>query len=224
MNRYQTAAFANAAKMNQSPFNRIFPPKVEARCQNTSLKEYEDSQDYVAQIKFGGTHLMIHTNGKDVKITNTHGQRMALLENHPNIDFKGLAATENWYCFMGTLLNKGLYNEKGIKERNRLVIWDVLAWDGLMLTGKTAPDRLSLLPCDAMMETKYLLATQRIGITVSPYYAGQFKDLWESIQHPTLYEGIIFKHKSTTLQPPLKELSNTEGTIKCRKETLLYKY
>lgn len=221
MNHYQTAAFVTNVKMK---LLQLHPPTVIARCPPKALVEFDYSNEYVAQIKFGGTHVMIHTNGKEVEITNTHGQRMTLLEKHPNIDFKGLAATENWYCFMGTLLNKGLYNEKGIKERNRLVIWDVLAWDGVMLTGKTAPDRLALLPCDAMMDTKYLLATQCKGMAVSPYYSVEFYKLWLSLQSITLYEGIILKNKSLTLQLPLKELSNTEGMIKCRKETLLYKY
>lgn len=224
MNHYQTAAFTKAIKMKQSPFSGIFPPKVSARCNNAAVELFGNTGEYVAQIKFGGTHVMIHTNGKEVEIRTTTGQRLPMLENHPNIDFKGLALTGNWYCFMGTYLNKGLYNEKGTKERNRLVIWDVLVWDGAMLTGKTSPDRLALLRCDAMIETKYFLATQYTGILVSPYYTGQFKTLWESIQHPTLFEGIILKQKSTTLQPPLQELSNSEGMIKCRKETLLYKY
>ena len=52
MNHYQTAAFVKATKMKQSPFNRIFPPKVEARCQHTSLKEYEDKvAQYTAELK-----------------------------------------------------------------------------------------------------------------------------------------------------------------------------
>ena len=91
MNHYQTAAFVTNVKMK---LLQLHPPTVIARCPPKALVEFDYSNEYVAQIKFGGTHVMIHTNGKEVEITNTHGQRMTLLEKHPNIDFKGLAATE----------------------------------------------------------------------------------------------------------------------------------
>lgn len=224
MNHYQTTAFTAAIKMKQPLFNYIHPPQVDARCQHTALKEYDNSNDYVAQIKFGGTHVVIQTNGKEVVIVTTTGQRMALLESHPTINFKELAVTDNWYCFMGTILNKGLHNEKGIKERNKLVIWDVLAWDGVMLTGKTAPDRLALLPAYNNPGNPLLQKTKHSCIFVSRYYENDFDILWESIQSATLLESVILKDKRTTLRPCLNKESNNLGMIKCRKPCLLYKY
>jgi len=224
MTHYQTIALTTAIKMKQPPFSYIHPPQVEVRCQHTALKEYDNSNQYVAQIKFGGTHVVIQTNGKEVEIRTTTGERISLMESHAIIKFKELAATDNWYCFMGTILNKGLHNEKGIKERNKLVIWDILAWDGLMLTGKSATERLAMLPAHNNPGNPHLQITKWNSIFVSRYYENSFDTLWESIQPATLFESVILKDKRIVLQPCLNKESNSLGMIKCRKPCLLYKY
>jgi ATP-dependent DNA ligase len=134
----------------------------------------------------------------------------------------------------GEFLNKNKLGEDNKPFNLKFVIWDIIVYNGEYLIGKTLLERLTLLeelyPCTKMivnkkLETfKHLCFTLHKNIYKSPFYAGNFEKIYQSIVQTDLYEGLVLKRKNAKLSFGLKEKNNNEWQIKCRKPTKNYDF
>jgi len=215
--------------MKYDKFKYLYPPRPEYKCPSVDLDKY-DNGEYIGQPKYNGSCCIVFTNGKDLEVYNRHKEKLSLLTNYKEIDFRGLAQTNNWYVFAGEYLNKGKLGETGEKERNKFIIWD-----GKHLVGETVQTRLELLedsfPCqrarvgiEKMEMYDHLCCTELEGIYKAPSYTGNFKKLFTELVKVDMYEGFVLKKKDAKLTFGLQELNNHDWQLKCRKETKLYKF
>ncbi len=212
----------------------IWPPRPEVKCPAVDLEKY-DNGEFIGQPKLNGMAIVVFTNGVELEVYNRHKERMALLSNSKDIDFRGLATTGNWFVFAGEYLNKGQVGETGAIERNKFVLWEILVYNGRYLVGSTLGERLDLLetmfPCertritpDTMEIYDHLCWTKLDGIYKVPSYLGNFTELYNQIVKTPLYEGLLLKKKDSKLGYGTQERNNCDWQIKARRETKNYRF
>ena len=213
-------------------FNYIYPPRPEYKIQPKDLDTF-DIGEYVVQPKYNGTCCIVFTNGTDVYVYNRHKNPMSWYS--PDIDFKGLAHSNQWYVYTGEYLNKGKLGENGTKEKDKFIIWDILVWANQYLIGDDLLTRINLLeetyPCqrakiseDGLEMYEHLCHTNLNGIYKAPTYMNGFSKLFEDISKTYLYEGLVIKKIDSKLSYGFQELNNHDWQIKCRKPTKVYHF
>lgn len=221
--------------MKYDKFIYIYPPRPEHKTKPQNLNSFGNSGDYIAQPKYNGSCCIVFTNGKELLVYNRHKELLNLLTNYKEIDFRGLSKTGNWFVYCGEYLNKSKISERGVKDNNKFIIWDILVNDGSYLIGSTTMDRLELLegifPSKRMvigesgMELyNHLCVTDLNNIYKAPTYLNNFTDLYNDIVKTPLYEGLVIKKRDAKLAFGFQELNNHEWQIKCRKETKIYNF
>jgi hypothetical protein len=192
-----------------------------------------DTGEYVVQPKYNGTCCIVFTNGTEVYVYNRHKQPMAWYS--PDIDFKGLAHSDQWYVYTGEYLNKGKLGESGAKEKDKFIIWDILVWANQYLIGDDLLTRINLLeetyPCqrgkigeNGLEMYEHLCQTNLNGIYKAPSYMNGFLKLFEDISKTDLYEGLVLKKIESKLSYGFQMLNNHDWQIKCRKPTKVYHF
>ena len=213
-------------------FNYIFPPRPEYKIPPKELDTF-DTGEYIVQPKYNGTCCIVFTNGTDVYVYNRHKNPMSWY--NPDIDFKGLAQSDQWYVYTGEYLNKGKLGENGIKEKDKFIIWDVLVWADQYLIGDDLLTRINLLEetypsqrgkigKDGLEMYEHLCHTNLNGIYKAPTYLNGFSKLFEDISKTDLYEGLVIKKIDSKLSYGFQELNNHDWQIKCRKPTKVYHF
>jgi hypothetical protein len=213
-------------------FNYIYPPRPEYKIQPKELDTF-DTGEYVVQPKYNGTCCIVFTNGTEVYVYNRHKSPMSWYS--PDIDFKGLAHSNQWYVYTGEYLNKGKLGENGTKEKDKFIIWDILVWADQYLIGDDLLTRINLLeityPCqrgkigeNGLEMYEHLCHTNLNGIYKAPTYLNGFSKLFEDISKTDLYEGLVIKKIESKLSYGFQELNNHDWQIKCRKPTKVYHF
>ena len=213
-------------------FNYIYPPRPEFKIPPKELDTF-DTGEYVVQPKYNGTCCIVFTNGTEVYVYNRHKQPMAWYS--PDIDFKGLAHSDQWYVYTGEYLNKGKLGESGAKEKDKFIIWDILVWGDQYLIGDDLLTRINLLeetyPCqrgkigeNGLEMYEHLCHTNLNGIYKAPSYMNGFLKLFEDISKTDLYEGLVLKKIESKLSYGFQMLNNHDWQIKCRKPTKVYHF
>jgi hypothetical protein len=213
-------------------FNYIYPPRPEFKIPPKELDTF-DTGEYVVQPKYNGTCCIVFTNGTEVYVYNRHKQPMAWYCT--NIDFKGLAQSNQWYVYTGEYLNKGKLGENGNKEKDKFIIWDILVWADQYLIGDDLLTRINLLeetyPCqrgkigeNGLEMYEHLCHTNLNGIYKAPSYMNGFLKLFEDISKTDLYEGLVLKKIESKLSYGFQMLNNHDWQIKCRKPTKVYHF
>jgi ATP-dependent DNA ligase len=213
-------------------FNYIYPPRPEYKIPPKELDNF-DTGEYIVQPKYNGTCCIVFTNGTDVYVYNRHKNPMSWY--CPDIDFKGLAHSDQWYVYTGEYLNKGKLGENGLKEKDKFIIWDILVWANQYLIGDELLTRLNLLeetyPCqrakigkDGLEMYEHLCHTNLNGIYKAPTYTNGFLKLFEDISKTDLYEGLVLKKIDSKLSYGFQMQNNHDWQIKCRKPTKVYHF
>ena len=213
-------------------FNYIYPPRPEFKIPPKDLDTF-DTGEYVVQPKYNGTCCIVFTNGTEVYVYNRHKQPMAWYS--PDINFKGLAHSDQWYVYTGEYLNKGKLGESGAKEKDKFIIWDILVWANQYLIGDDLLTRINLLeetyPCqrgkigeNGLEMYEHLCHTNLNGIYKAPSYMNGFLKLFEDISKTDLYEGLVLKKIESKLSYGFQMLNNHDWQIKCRKPTKVYHF
>ena len=221
--------------MKYDKFQYLFPPRPEFKTKPNELALY-DNGEYIGQPKYNGSACIVFTNGSELYIYNRHKELLNLLTNYKEIDWRGLAPTENWFVYCGEYLNKSKVSERGVKDNNKFIIWDQLVHDGEYLVGSTLRERLELMEKNFPSQRavvnnigklemyKHLCMTDLAGIYKCPTYLNNFRNLYDDLVKVDVYEGLVLKKLEAKLQYGFQELNNHEWQIKCRKETKIYSF
>ena len=213
-------------------FNYIYPPRPEFKIPPKDLHTF-DNGEYVVQPKYNGTCCIVFTNGTDLYVYNRHKQPLSWYSN--DIDFRGLAHSDQWYVYTGEYLNKGKLGENGTKEKDKFIIWDILVWADQYLVGDDLMTRLKLLEetypsergritRDGLEYYEHLCLTNLNNIYKAPTYMNGFSKLYQDIVKVDMYEGLVIKKIDSKLAFGFQELNNHDWQVKCRKETKVYKF
>lgn len=219
--------------MKYDKYLYIYPPRPENKISVDEIDKY-DTGEYLMQPKFDGSCVTIFISKDFLKVMNRHSEPIT----NPffdKIDYKGLHKGNGFMVLTGELLNKNKTGEDNNPFNQKLVLWDILVYEGEYLLGQTTSQRLALLerlfPCQRMQvgqeqieSYNHICCTGINGVYKSPTYTKNFHKLYNELVATQLYEGIVLKRTDAVLKLGFNKKNNFEYILKCRRETKNYKF
>ena len=143
----------------------------------------------------------------------------------PNNEFLSLYRGNGWFVLNGEYMNKSKINQKGNVFNQKLVIFDVLVYNGVQTIGMTFNERIELLN-KLFVSTEYDGYINKISenVYIVKSFYQNFKNIYEKIVQIDMYEGWVLKKKGSKLKNGLSEKNNTDTQMKFRKPTKNYSY
>lgn len=206
-------------------YRYIFPPRPKNAIPDSELN-FWDNGSLIAQPKLNGSNCVIFTNGEKSVVMNRHNQRLSnfqLSDSEIKDIYRG---TGGWTILNGEYLNKSKSDETGQSFNHKFIIFDILAFDGEYLVGKTFEQRVSLL--DSLYGTvdseKNYLYSVSLNVYRVKSYQSDFKNIYDELTPIDMIEGLVLKRKSARLEVGTSENNNIKSQLKCRKPTKNYKF
>lgn len=210
--------------MIYSNFQYIYPPRPENNIPSSDLDFWDKTNSLIAQPKFNGSNCLLFLRGKDMVVMNRHNDRMSNF-NIPSNELLNLSQGDKWTIFNGELMNKSKKDQNNQLFNNKLVLFDLLVDNGDYLIGKSFEYRYNLLK-SKLNTNKYNnysdIVSENIYL-VKSFYNG-FEELFNQFTKVDMLEGLVLKRKDAKLERGNTAKNNTKSQIKCRKQTLNYKY
>ena len=206
-------------------YRYIFPPRPKNAIPDTEL-EFWDDGSLLAQPKLNGSNCLIFTNGEKSIVMNRHNQRLTNFRISDEEIKNMYRGNGSWIVLNGEYMNKNKSDETNKPFNHKFVIFDILAYDGDYLVGKTFEERVQLLDTlygKVDSEKEYLYKNSENVYRVKSYLNG-FKDLFDKLTPIDMIEGLVLKRSNAKLELGTSELNNTKSQIKIRKSTKNYKY
>ena len=206
-------------------YRYIYPPRPKNAIPDTELN-FWDNESLIAQPKLNGSNCLIFTNGDKFVVMNRHNQRLTnfrLTDSEVKELYRG---NGGWLILNGEYLNKNKMDETGQPFNHKFVIFDILAFDGDYLVGKTFEERVQLLDNlydQRNCEKEYLFGISENVYRVKSYLTG-FNELYNKLTPIDMIEGLVMKRRNARLEVGSSEMNNVKSQIKCRKATKNYKY
>jgi len=124
-------------------YRYIYPPRPEINLPQTELDKYDNGL-WVGQPKLNGSNITIFTNGTELHICNRHNSSLSNVKLSNN-EFLSLYKGKGWFVLNGEYMNKSKINSKSEAFNHKLVIFDVLVYNGVQTVGMTFDERINLL-------------------------------------------------------------------------------
>jgi hypothetical protein len=207
--------------MDYSDWQFLYPPRPDIAIPKALLGSYE-KDGWVAQVKLNGTCSVmgIAPHRGSMKAWNRHGEtHSAWQPSSINLNaFQNLPG-DGYYVFVAELLHsKGNY-------KNINYIHDILVADGDFLLGYTMTERQDLLqslfPTEDTGSVSHTVIDDNTWL-VKNHTTG-FSSLFDNLDDDA-YEGLVMKQPNKALAFCLKEKSNSDGQVKCRRPSKNYHF
>ena len=205
-------------------YRYIFPPRPKNAIPDTELN-FWDNGSLIAQPKLNGSNCVIFTNGIKTVVMNRHYQRLTNFNISDN-EIKDIYRGEGWMILNGEYMNKSKSDENNQVFNHKLVIFDILGFNGEYLVGKTFEERVNLLDeiyGQVDSDKEYLFKVTENVYRVKSYTI-DFKNIFDKLTPIDMIEGLVMKRKNARLELGTSENNNTKSQLKCRKATKNYKY
>jgi len=210
--------------MKYLSYKYLYPPRPKNAIPDTEL-EFWDNGSLIAQPKLNGSNCTIFTNGVKTIVMNRHNQRLTNFNLSDN-EIKDIYRGSGWMILNGEYMNKSKSDENNQVFNHKFVIFDILAFDGEYLVGKTFEERINLLDeiyGQVDSEKEYLYKITQNVYRVKSYQTG-FKQFYDKYTPIDMIEGVVMKRKNARLELGTSENNNTKSQLKCRKATKNYRY
>ena len=205
-------------------YRYIFPPRPKNAIPDSELN-FWDNGSLIAQPKLNGSNCVIFTNGEKTIVMNRHNQRLTNFNLSDN-EIKDIYRGDGWMILNGEYMNKSKSDENGQVFNHKFVIFDILAFNGEYLVGKTFEERVKLLDelyGQLESEKEYLFKVTENVYRVKSYLTG-FKQFYDKYTSIDMIEGVVMKRKNARLELGTSENNNIKSQLKCRKATKNYKF
>lgn len=206
-------------------FKYIYPPRPKNSVSPDDL-DFWDNGTLIAQPKLNGSNSSIYTNGKEFIVMNRHKQRLTNFKITKEELSEIYRGDGDWMILNCEYMNKSKNDENGKVFNHKLVIFDILAYNGEYLVGSTFSKRVELLDeiyGQIESEKNYLYSIISNVYRVKSYKES-FKSLYDNLTPIDMIEGLVMKRGNAKLEAGLTESNNIKSQLKCRKPTLNYKY
>ena len=209
--------------INYEKFRYIYPPRPEINLPSSELVKYDNGL-WFGQPKLNGSNVIIFTNGTELHIYNRHNSPLSNVKM-TNQEFLSLYRGKGWFVLNGEYMNKAKINSKGEAFNHKLVIFDVLVYNGTQTIGMSFDERIKLL--NTLFKTTeydgYINKVDNNVYIVKSFYEN-FDTIYQKIVQIDMYEGWVLKKRTSKLKNGLSEKNNTDSQIKFRKPTKNYSY
>jgi ATP-dependent DNA ligase len=206
-------------------FKYVYPPRPKNAVSPEDL-DFWDNNTLIAQPKMNGSNCIIFTNGEDFFVMNRHKQRLTNFKITRDELSEIYRGDGEWMIINGEYMNKSQNDENKKVFNHKLVIFDILAYNGEYLVGSTFSERVELL--DRIYGKNESGKDYLYSISSNVYrvksYTTDFKRIFDEFIKIDMIEGLVMKRSSAKLEAGLTESNNIKSQLKCRKPTLNYKY
>ncbi len=211
--------------MRYRNYKYIYPPRPKNAISPDDLDFWDDGS-LIAQPKLNGSNSLIFTNGVDAYKMGRHKQILSNFKLDSN-EIKDIYRGDgSWMVINGEYMNKSKSDENLEIFNHKLVVFDILVYNGNYMVGSKFSDRVDLMDDlygQVKSEKEYLF-----GMTENIYrvktYRKNFKGLFDNFIKIDMLEGLVMKRANARLERGNSENNNHKTQIKCRKKTKLYKY
>lgn len=197
----------------------IYPPRAKYKTIPPNINNF-DSGEYYAQPKLNGCCSALIMTPKNYQLWNRYQGKLI-----SNIDFGCLYKGKNKFTIAGEYMNKSKSDGSGNKFNHKLVIWDILTFNGKELTGTRFDERVDLLST-LYKPKKYDDYISKIDddIFIVNNFEEGFEKIFNKIIKIDMYEGLVLKKKHGILEPCISDKTNKKWQLKIRKPTNSYKF
>ena len=214
-------------KYPYASFRYIYPPRPSGAIHHDHVSRYPG---WIAQYKYNGTRniIFVFPDGH-IELFNRHREHNKAY--HPTQEminaFQSLKLKSGrFYVFDGELMHS---KTRGLKDR--LILFDVLVFEGDYLIGSRYIDRYLILekllgkPTEFEQETGNQIAYRvNRNIWFSKIYTKDLQERFKKLIHMDEVEGLVLKDPNGTLTPGLQEENNGAWMIRVRKPHKNYAY
>jgi ATP-dependent DNA ligase len=206
-------------------FRYIYPPRPRNAVSPEDLNYYDDG-NFLGQCKLNGSNCVIFTNGDNFFVMNRHKQRLTNFKIKKEELSEIYRGNGEWMIINGEYMNKSKSDENGKVFNHKLVIFDILAYNGEYLVGSTFSERVNLLDniYGVVNSEKDYLFSVTDNIYRVKSYNDDFSSIFNKFIEVDMLEGLVMKRSNAKLELGTSELNNTKSQIKCRKKCSSYRY
>lgn len=211
--------------MKYMKYRYLYPPRPRNAVNPKDL-DFWDNGSLIAQPKLNGSNCVIFTDGKDFFVMNRHKQRLTNFKIDNSELSEIYRGDGEWMIINGEYMNKSKSDENGVVFNHKLVIFDILAYNGEYLVGSTFSERINLLNdvYDEVDSEKNYLYSITDNIYRVKSYSNGFNEIFNNFIQVDMLEGLVMKRANAKLEIGTSELNNVKSQLKCRKPTKNYKY
>lgn len=205
--------------------NYVYPPRPEKKFPASDLQTYDNMKRFIGQPKLNGSCCVAIVNGEKTNFYNRHKETFAKFI-FSGRELRNQFSAEGLTIFVGEYLNKSQNDETNNDTNGRLVLFDVIWYDGKSLVGSKFIDRQNLLREKIFKVQPYGQWVDKISdnLFIVKNFDTDFKKHWDDMIKYEVYEGLVLKKADGILQPSRSEKNNMDWQIKCRKPTKNYTY
>lgn len=206
-------------------FKYIYPPRPKNAISPEDLN-FWDNGTLIAQPKLNGSNCVIFTDGDSFFVMNRHKQRLTNFKIGNSELSEIYRGNGEWMIINGEYMNKSKNDENDNVFNHKLVIFDILAYNGEYLVGSTFSERIQLLNNiygQEKSEKDYLYKISNNIYRVKSYLT-EFEKIFQDFIKVDMLEGLVMKRGNAKLEIGTSELNNVKSQLKCRKPTKNYKY
>ena len=204
-------------------YRYIYPPRPEINLPSSELNKYDNGL-WLGQPKLNGSNITIFTNGVELHVYNRHNSPLSNVKMTKE-DFLSLHRGSGWFVLNGEYMNKSKLNGKNGVFNHKLVIFDVLVYNGIQTIGMTFEERINLLN-KLYTQSDYDGFINKVSdkvYMVKSFYEN-FHQTYQKIIQTDMYEGWVLKKRNAKLKNGISEKNNTDSQMKFRKPTKNYSY
>ena len=204
-------------------YRYIYPPRPEINLPSSELNKYDNGL-WLGQPKLNGSNITIFTNGVELHVYNRHNSPLSNVKMTKE-DFLSLHRGSGWFVLNGEYMNKSKLNGKNEVFNHKLVIFDVLVYNGIQTIGMTFEERINLLN-KLYAQSDYDGFINKVSdkvYMVKSFYEN-FHQTHQKIIQTDMYEGWVLKKRNAKLKNGISEKNNTDSQMKFRKPTKNYSY
>lgn len=209
-------------------FRYVYPPRIENALPHSELAGY-DNGTYIAQPKLNGDCCVIFTNGTEYHVWDRSAKpygKAHKIQFDPNLLHReSEPGNGRWFAVVGEFMAKGQLDSRGQDFNGNFVIFDLLVYDGMHLTGTTFEERRALL--DVLYGTdpgveEFLYSTDIKTVHRVVTYRTGFDQTWINLTKTEMIEGMVLKHMNGELGDGASNASKWQ--LKFRVPTKNYAY
>lgn len=209
--------------INYNRYRYIYPPRPEINLPSSELNKYDNGL-WLGQPKLNGSNITIFTNGVELHVYNRHNSPLTNVKMTKE-EFLSLHRGNGWIVLNGEYMNKSKSNVKNEVFNHKLVIFDVLVYEGVQTIGMTFDERIKLLN-KLYTQSDYdgFINKFSDNVYVVKSFYENFYQIYQKITQTDMYEGWVLKKRNAKLKNGISEKNNTDSQMKFRKPTKNYSY
>jgi hypothetical protein len=194
----------------------LYPPRPERAVIPGHLPVFE-GMGFSAEYKKNGTCTTIETDD-GLKSWTRHN------EPHKAWNINEFPAKDMLLKIEDSYFVAELLHSKGVGVKDTLYVFDILKYQGKMLTGMTLMERRAILhTLWPIQKVHYSHFEVHKNLWVARWFECGFVEIFNGITKIE-DEGIVLKDPKATLLPCYKEGTNAGWQVKCRKPTKNYSF